>query len=264
MLAIGQCLAIFILVLVSSLAVGEEAKDWNDKRAAVVLTYDDSLNVHLDKVIPALNKRRLRGTFYVTINPLAFSSRTKEWQQAAASGHELGNHTLFHPCAGNLEGREWVNPNYDLANYSLNRMLDEIALTNNILASLDGLKERTYAYTCGDTHAGNDSYVDAIKPLFVGARGVRDSFTPVNHVDLFNINAFGVFENTGAELIAQVQQAISQGSMVVFLFHGVGGEHQINVSEQAHTELLNFLQTQKKEIWVTTMVNAARFLRDRK
>jgi sialate O-acetylesterase len=82
---------------------------------------------------------------------------------AAEKGNELGNHTLFHPCEGKAPGREWVNPEYDLNIYSVERMTDEIKMTNILLNALDGKTKRTFAYPCGDKSAGNSSYVDQLK-----------------------------------------------------------------------------------------------------
>src|SRR5262245_40961167 len=68
-------------------------------QAAVSLGYDDGLNSQLDHVVPALNKRGLRASFYVPINGPTLPGRQNEWKDAAAAGHELGNHSLFHGCS---------------------------------------------------------------------------------------------------------------------------------------------------------------------
>ncbi len=75
------------------------------KKCAVSLTYDDALNINLDKIIPALDSVKLKGTFYLIASSKAFTNRLKEWKVAANHVHELANHTLFHPCTG---GREEV------------------------------------------------------------------------------------------------------------------------------------------------------------
>ena len=102
---------------------------WRGKKAAVVLTYDDALNVHLDNAIPLLDSLGLKGTFYLTAFAPAIKNRIGDWRKVAANGHELGNHTLFHPCIGG-KGREWVNSENDMNNYSLVRMMNEIRMTN--------------------------------------------------------------------------------------------------------------------------------------
>jgi len=51
---------------------------WNGKKAAVVLTYDDGLNDHLDNVLPALEKMGFKATFYVFTGSEAFQRRIKD------------------------------------------------------------------------------------------------------------------------------------------------------------------------------------------
>src|SRR5215213_2319982 len=97
---------------------------WNQKKCAVVLTYDDALNVHLDHAIPILDSLKLKGTFYLSAYFPGCSKRLNDWRKAGARGHELANHTLFHPCIGDKPGREFVPVDYKLNNYSVRRMLD--------------------------------------------------------------------------------------------------------------------------------------------
>src|SRR5262245_64846761 len=104
---------ILSLLFLSGLGFEMNAQDtnlWHGKTCAVSLTYDDALNVHLDNAIPILDSLGLRGTFYLSGYFPAFRERVADWKAAAAKGHELGNHTLFHPCTGKLPGREWVKP----------------------------------------------------------------------------------------------------------------------------------------------------------
>src|SRR5262245_30961551 len=69
-------------------------------RAALSLTFDDARESQLDVGVPLLAKHEARVTFYLTAN--ALRGRGDAWKRAAASGHELGNHTLVHPCSGNF------------------------------------------------------------------------------------------------------------------------------------------------------------------
>lgn len=251
---------LFFLLYLICLSAG--AQEWKGKKSAVVLTYDDALNVHLDIAIPALDSLDLKGTFFLTAASPAFSERLKEWKAAAGNNHELANHTLFHPCNGSLAGRGFVIPEYDLATYSVRRIADEIKATNILLRSVDGKKERTFAYPCGDTHAGDSSYVDAIKGDFVAARGVSSELVQKGKADLYNINSFMINGQTGTELISMVKKAAETRSMIVFLFHGVGGEHGLNVSAEAHSQLLHYLKEHEDEIWNPTFIEAAKSLKN--
>jgi sialate O-acetylesterase len=173
----------------------------------------------------------------------------------AKKGHELGNHTLFHPCAGNTPGRGWVKPDYALEKYTPQRLTDELRMTNIFLEAIDNNKKRTFAYPCGDMRIGDSSYVEAIKNDFVAARGVTGRLDKINEVDLYNVSCFMINGESGDELIALVKKAMETNTLLVFLFHGVGGEHGLNVSLQAHNALLKYLKQQEKEIWIAPFID---------
>lgn len=260
--------SLFILVLIivfqqtQLFAQSSETKKWNDKNCTVVLTYDDGLNVHLDNVIPTLDKAGFKGTFYVPGKCQTMNERINEWRQVANNGHELGNHTLFHPCNGTLPNRNWVSEDYDLSTYSTQRIRDEITVANTLLKAIDGKTERTYAYTCGDFTVENESFVEYLKPEFVAARNVQRGYNLMESIDLFQLKCFGINNKTGKELIEIVKEGEKQGALIVFLFHGVGGEHSLNVSTEAHLELINYLKKNENDIWTTTLEKVSTFIKN--
>jgi len=62
-------------------------------------------------------------------------------------------------------------------------------------------------------------------------------------------------------LIALVKQAMEKNALLVFLFHGVGGEHSLNVSLEAHSQLLRFLKQNQKQIWIAPMIDVAAYIK---
>ena len=76
------------------------------------------MTVHLENAIPDLDSLHLKGTFYLADYLGNLQSQIPKWRTAAANGHELGNHTIYHPCEGGRPGREFVRPEVDLNNYS--------------------------------------------------------------------------------------------------------------------------------------------------
>jgi peptidoglycan/xylan/chitin deacetylase (PgdA/CDA1 family) len=236
-----------------------EQAPWNGKKCAVCLTYDDALSVQLDNAIPLLDSLGLKATFYVSGFFPSLHKRLMDWKSAAKNGHELGNHTLFHPCAGG-PGRDWVQPDYDLDHYTRQRMVDEIRMANILLNAIDGKSQRTFAYPCGDTKAGDSSYVADIQRDFVGARSVEEKMQKIDEIDLFDIGAFAVNGQSGDELIQMVNKAEEDCDLLVFLFHGVGGGHDINVSLEAHRELLLYLKQNEKDIWTTPLRDVAEYI----
>lgn len=256
-----QGIIILLLLILGQQSHSQKAELWNNKKCAVVLTYDDALNIDLDIVIPALDSLGLKGTFYLIGESPAVSKRIPEWRLAAQQGHELGNHSLMHPCDASLEGRSWVSPDQALNKYTVSRAVNEIRVTNTLLQAIDGKTERTFAFPCGDTKIGNVNFYDDLKNDFVGARGVQQSFQHIKEVNLNDINCFYIDGHSGDYMIDLVKKAIESHTLLVFLFHGVGGEHSINVSAKAHKELLQFLKLHEKDIWNAPMVDVAKFIR---
>ena len=95
------------LVLIASLLTGccsaqtstFKYLPWNDHQAALSLTFDDSRAVHLDVVAPELNKRHLRATFFLIVSK---TTRLEDWQKLQSQGHEIGNHSVTHEHATDL------------------------------------------------------------------------------------------------------------------------------------------------------------------
>jgi peptidoglycan/xylan/chitin deacetylase (PgdA/CDA1 family) len=234
---------------------------WNNKKAAVVLTYDDAINQHLDNAIPVLDSLGLKATFYITGSSPSIRERLNDWRKIAANGHELGNHTLFHPCVANMPGREWVKPDYDLSKYSVQRIVDETRLNNVLLHAIDGKTKRTFAYTCGDMKVGDSSFIDRLKNDFVAARAVRNQMHHIDQVDLYNVDCYVVNGESAEQMIAWAKKAMETQSLLVLLFHGVGGGNSLDVSLQAHRQFLAYLKQNEKNIWIAPMIEVAEYIK---
>ncbi|MDB5192876.1 MAG: polysaccharide deacetylase family protein [Segetibacter sp.] len=135
---------------------------------------------------------------------------------------------------------------------------------NTLLTSIDGKTKRTFAYPCSDTKIRDTPYLNGVRNEFVAVRAVRAEMPMIDKVDLFNLPSYMVNGETGDQLIKLVKQAIAKKSLLIFLFHGVGGEHGLNVSLEAHSKLLQFLKQHQKEIWVAPMVDVAEYVQQTK
>jgi len=227
----------------------------NGARAAVVLTYDDGMDTHLGNAAPDLEAAGLRGTFFVPGQSESLAKRMPEWRALAARGHELANHAIFHPClrkpASGPE-RAWVRPEYALEGYTVERIRDEVAAMNTTLLALDGGTVRTFAYNCCDTTAGGQSYVEALRPLFLAARAGEDRIaTDVRALDPMLVPSWAAENVTGAQLVAFALKAKDAGGLAVFQFHGIGGQW-IPVSREAHRELVAWLAANRATVWTGT------------
>lgn len=233
---------------------------WQGKKCAVVLTYDDAIDQQLDNAVPVLDSLGLKATFYITAFSPSMQTRMPEWKSLAARGYELGNHTLYHPCNGGT-GREWVKPEYDLTKYTVKKMVDETRMTNLFLHALDGKTNRTFAYTCGDMKIGDSAFMDAMKNNFVAARAVRNEMHQINEVDLYNTDCYVVNGETAGQMIEWVEKATETNSLLVILFHGVGGGNDLNVAVDEHRKFLVYLKQHQKDIYMAPMLEVAEHIK---
>ncbi|MEM7328332.1 MAG: polysaccharide deacetylase family protein [Pseudomonadota bacterium] len=223
--------------------------EWpNGARAAIALTYDDAMQSQLDHAVPQLAEVGLKGTFYLSMAMQDFEAQRADWEAVAAAGHELGNHTIAHPCRGALANRDWVAPNRDLDTYTKQQLMTEISRANEILSEMDGRTSRTFAYTCGDTLVAGESFIADLAPLVSGARSVhRDvGFDP------FLIASYAVDQTSAAEMIAYVDDLIATRALGSITFHGIDGDH-LWVTAADHQTLLDYLVAKESEIWVAPL-----------
>jgi peptidoglycan-N-acetylglucosamine deacetylase len=253
---------LFIIIgsLVTMCSNTQTSTLWKGKKAAVVLTYDDAISQHLDNAIPVLDSLKLKATFYLSAYYPAARERMADWRKAAKKGHELANHTLYHPCVGG-KGREWVKPDYDLRTYTVQRMVDEIKMTNVFLESLDGKKKRTFAFPCADTKIHDTAYFDGLKNDFIAARNVRAEMHTIDKINLYDLDCYMVNNNTAEEMIGWVKKATETNSLLVILFHGVGGGNGLDVSLPEHRKFLEYLQKNQKDIWIAPMIEVAEYIK---
>lgn len=240
--------------------------EWpENKKAAVCLTFDDALDNHLDKAIPLLDSFNFKATFYCPGSASSLSHRMPEWRKIVQNGHEIGNHTLFHPCDKRSHG--WVKPEYDLSKYSREKIENELFTANTLLKAIDGKAERTFAYTCSNYKTEGDiSFVDIVSKHFVAARTGPDGGripSTMNDADLFFMPSLIVNDNAGKELIAYAKEAKKKGTIAIFMFHNVGGGY-LNVSTEALHELLDYLDKNKNDYWVDSFYNVTKHIKTEK
>jgi peptidoglycan/xylan/chitin deacetylase (PgdA/CDA1 family) len=256
-------LVIFLFSLAQTTAYCQTTKDFtfpNGAKAAICLTYDDGLPSHVNTVGPALAKHALKGTFFITLSSSSVQEDMDKWRALAAAGHELANHSVYHPCRKSLPGMDWVRDYYDLDHYTVEQVLAEIRVANGFLQALDGRKKRTYAYPCAHIFAGGVNFKDSIAQVATAARGVHDLLVPPKEIDLMNVTSWAPNGVTGEELITYVQTVIEKQTLGTFCFHGIGAEY-LSVSAEAHEMLLQWLESHPNEVWVTTFGEATDYLR---
>ena len=226
-------------------------------RAALSLSFDDARESQLDVGVPLLAEHEARVTFYLTANDLR--GRGDAWKRAAAAGHELGNHTLVHPCSGNFP---WARARA-LENYTLDRMRTELVEANRRIAAATGVTPVTFAYPCGQTFVGRADRVVSIVPLvhelFLAGRGWLDEGpNDPAFVDRAQLFGYPMDNVTFADLKPALDDAIERGQWLVLAGHDIGegpGRQVTRVSMLR--ELLAYARAPSRGVWVDTVARVA-------
>ena len=232
-------------VVAGSAIIGNPTAGVPHVTALICLSYDDALPVHREVVAPLLSQHGLTGTFYVPAARDDLHEHLTSWRAVAAAGHELGNHTCWHPCRGRPG---WLPRPYRLEDYDRQRIRDELILANRVLHLVDGRMQRSYAATCGDTacgQTGDDSFVDILRELFPAIRvGLCDQPLLGPH---FSLTCFHADRRSAADVIAVAEQMRdSQYAWLVVLMHGVGaGTHNSCIDAGEHSLLVEWIAAQR-------------------
>ena len=233
----------------------------NGAHAAVSLTYDDAIQSQIDNAVPALAKHGLVATFFLTGTSGYLQSNPDVYKGLVAKGHELGSHTMNHPCD---RSQPWVKPGFGLQDYDLARMQKELEDNVQQLRDLGQKDPFSFAYPCGSTWLGenHESYVKLIEPMFVAARGVRPAVTDPSSEDLMNVPS-PMGNSSGADLVSWVERAVAQHGWVTFTFHGVAGDY-LPVNAEAHETLLTYLEAHKSTIWTERFGTIASYVKTKR
>ena len=251
--------------LVLACCASPVAAEWpNGARAAVVLSYDDALTSQLDHAVPVLDEAGLKATFFLSN---VRRSDIERWRSVADHGHELANHTVFHACPAKQFP---ADPRYTTEAYSPASMMTEIEQENVLLTAIDGKADHGFATPCGNGLAGGRDYLGPLRAkgivsyIRTGDAEAGDAKTQAADIDVMRIPARSFPEGvTGKQLIDYAVEAEKGGGLAVFVFHGVAGEY-LNVSDQAHRELVAWLASHRREVWVASLGEIVRWARSQR
>lgn len=239
---------VLLALLIPGMAAAAGGFAWPEgKKAAVSLSYDDTLDSQLDHALPVLNRYQLKASFYLKLASPVLDARLEEWRAVAKQGHELGNHTIFHACSASQPGMDWVPSHNNIDKRTVEQMQEEVMTANIFLKAIDGRSERTLTTPCGHVITSNGSYLPAVRDWFVSIKGFEENLP-------FDAEFAHTAGAAGEELIAFVQKIAAKGGLAHILFHGVGGDH-LSVSREAHEKLIRYLAERRDIYWTDTYIN---------
>lgn len=233
------------------------------KRAAVSLSFDDARRSQVDTGLDLFRRLGIKVTFFLESNNI--EQRLAGWKQAVADGHEIGNHTMTHPCTANY-AFSLLNA---LESYDLQMMAAQLDGANAQIRKLLAVTPKTFAYPCGQKFVGRGadvrSYVPLVVDRFLVGRGYLDE-SP-NDPALCDLSqAMGTaFDGMDfAQMKTIVDEAAKEGRWVIFVGHDIGERgHQIT-DVKALEELCAYLKDPGNGIWLGTVAEVGRYIQNQR
>jgi len=232
-------------------------------QCALSLSFDDARLSQADAGMPLFERFRAKATFYVSLP--AVRERLETWKKAVAYGHEIGNHTVNHPCTGN---RTWARGKA-VEDYTLDRMREELAGATGQIRELLGVTPRTFAYPCGNTYVGRGvetrSYVPLVAELFLAGRGWLDE-GPNDpwFCDLAQLQGMPMDQKSFAEIRELLETAKEEARWVVLAGHEIGEDARLTTRQEMLEELLPYALAPENRIWLATVGRVAEYVREQR
>jgi peptidoglycan/xylan/chitin deacetylase (PgdA/CDA1 family) len=209
---------------------------WAGFKSAVSYTFDDSSPSQIENW-PTLKAQGVRMTFYVNPPGNWFPGYDATWRDAVAQGSEIGNHTMHHCRASQLNGADPVNCPKGL---TIEEEMDQT--TDYIVSRLGQSGVWTMAYPFGDL-----GYQSVAKEKFFLSRGVNPGTIGASEaIDSSNLPIIGHAGDPttpGGDPVSVFNKDIDagsdQGRWTIFLIHVVlptsqdwgGGENVAMIAE---------------------------------
>jgi len=227
---------------------------------AVSLTFDDGTANQLANAIPPLDERGLCATFYLNPRDRLMDS-AQPWREASRRGHELGNHTLSHPCPGAITGGR------GLEDMTLEEVEKDILAAQVRLETLAPHQTAwTFAYPCYATYVGRGeerrSYVPVIARHFLAGRaGGEIGFgNRPGTLDPAALIGTPVERLSATELIDLIERLAPAGQWLILVYHDIDGE-VLSVRQNDFVPVLDYLARNRDRVLTAPVVEVASKLR---
>jgi peptidoglycan/xylan/chitin deacetylase (PgdA/CDA1 family) len=245
----------------SAAVVTKSSFQWPEgKKMALSLTFDDARLSQIDKGIPLLDQYNIKATFYVS--PDNMMKKLEGWKKALSNGHEIGNHSLRHPCTGNFD---WSRDKA-LEDYTPEIMRRELDSAGKLIEKTIGIYPVSFAYPCGQTFTGRGadtkSYVPVVALLFETGRGWLDE-GPNNpsFCDMSQLTGMELDGKSFDEIKKLIEDAKSKGAWLVLAGHEMndsGSQTSLLTTIEA---VCRYASDPSNGIWIDNVHNIASYIK---
>ena len=229
------------------------------KQMALSLSFDDARFSQVEKGIPLLDQYGISGTFYVS--PGAMLERVEDWKDAVNAGHDIGNHTLVHPCSGNFP---WARDKA-LENYTLEEMANELDSASSLIHSVLGIWPSSFAYSCGQTFVGRGvdtrSYVPLVAERFeTGRDWMNEGPNDPVFCDLARLNGTELDGKSFQEALQLIKEAREQGAWLIFAGHEMNDRGVQTSWLSTIDSICRYASDPANGIWIDNVANVGRYV----
>jgi len=187
--------------------------------------------------------------------------RLDGWKKVVANGHEIGNHTINHPCTGNFS---WSAKNA-LENYSLDDMRNELIECNKRIKELLGVEPKVFAYPCGQKFVGRDtstrSYVPLVAKMFMVGRGWRDeAMNNPGFCDLAQVSGIEMDGKNFDEILPLIEEVRRTGQWLILAGHEMGDSGVQTTRLKMLKQLIEYVQDPANGIWIAPVGTVAKYI----
>jgi peptidoglycan/xylan/chitin deacetylase (PgdA/CDA1 family) len=213
------------------------AEPWG---AMLTLSFDDTYDSDFDIVLPLLQARGMKGTFYTISNNIGWMTTINELEVMAREGHEIGSHTVSHP---------------DLDTLTTEEIRYQLAHSQEVIEAITGQAAESFATPAGRY---DDRVLAVTRELYTSHRSVSYGLN-FRGADTNMLHAEGVGQaNTPAQVQGWIDSAIAQNGWRILFFHRITAEPTTWTYLQSDFEqILDYVQQSGIRV-VTTREGAAR------
>lgn len=264
LLSCMMCISLLFPITLSYAQEKSQAFPWPEgKTIALSLTFDDARLSQVEGGTALLDEYGVKATFFVV--PAQVKERLEGWKKAVASGHEIGNHTLTHPCSGNYP---WSR-NKALEDYNLTGMRKEMQACNEQIEELLGVRASLFAYPCGHTYVGRGtntkSYVPVVAKMFFAARTYRDNISNDPYFcDLAHLTGIDMDGKSFEDIMPLLERARQNNHWLILGGHEMGEAGHQTTRLSMLRALLDYARDPANGIWIAPMGTVAQYLSDKR
>lgn len=233
------------------------------KKMAISLTFDDARLSQPDLGIPLLDKYGVKATFY--LSPDNMLQRVEAWKKAAGNGHDIGNHSLLHPCTLNYG---WPKER-QLESYTLQRMAMELDSAGAIIKKVLGIQPVSFAYPCGQTFVGMGtnlkSYIPLIATMFESGRlWLSEGPTDPAGCDMAQITGMELDGKSFEQVKTMIESAREKGQWLVLAGHEMN-EGGFQTSKLSTIEAVcKYATDPANGIWIDNVHKIVSYIKEKK